>query len=117
MNKMKRLEQVLNDIGFVTKASDNVLQIIGIEDEGDIDLEFEKFSHVLRVTIELDDPFFEGGGSLFSGCSLKVHFDDWKLQEPAKIIKLNIASILDENGIFAGMDFEIPKDFNDVVVP
>lgn len=116
MNKIKRLESILNEIGFVTKSSDDLLQIVGLDD-CDIDLEFEKFSHVLRVTIELDDPFFQGGGSLFSGCSLKVYFDDWKLQELAKIIKFNIAAILHENGIFAGMDFVMPKDFDEVVVP
>ena len=106
----------MKDIGFEIEANENVLQIVGFDDE-DSELEFGKFSHVLRVTVESDDPFSEGGRFLFQDCSLKVYFDDWDLQDAAKVIKFNIASILDENGVFEGMDFVIPKDFKDVLVP
>lgn len=116
MNQIQKLAMRLKEIGFDIEANENVLQIVGFND-ADAGLEFGKFSHVLRVTIESDDPFSEGGRFLFQDCSLKVYFDEWDLQDVAKVIKLNIASILNDNGIFEGMDFVVPKDFKDVLVP
>ena len=115
MNQIQKLESRLKEIGFEIEANENVLQIVGFA--GEMELDFGKFSHVLRVTIESDDPFSEGGRFLFQDCSLKVYFDEWDLQEAAKVIKFNIASILEENGIFQGMDFVIPADFSEVLVP
>ena len=115
MNQIQKLEQRLKEIGFAVEANDNVLQIVGFS--GEMGLDFGKFSHVLRVTVESDDPFNEGGRFLFQDCSLKVYFDDWNLQEAAKVIKYNIACILDEHGVFEGMEFVIPEDFKEVLVP
>ena len=115
MNHIQRLAQRLTEIGFEIEANDNVLQLVGFS--GEMELDFGKFSHVLRVTVESDDPFREGGKLLFQDCSLKVYFDDWSLQEAAKVIKFNIACILDEHGVFEGMGFEIPLDAGDVLVP
>ena len=117
MNQIQKLEQRLKEIGFEIEANENVLQIIGLVNEDELGLEFGKFSHVLRVTVESDDPFSEGGRFLFQDCSLKVYFDDWDLQDVAKMIKWNIAGILDENGIFEGMEFVIPEDYREVLVP
>ena len=116
MNNIQRMAKVLTDIGFIIQANENVLQIIGMTEELG-DLEFEKVSHVLRVTIELEDPFSQGGKVLFQDCSLKVYYDEWDLMDVAKIIKLNIASILNDHGVFEGMGFEIPKDYKEVLVP
>lgn len=120
MNQIQKLKQRLTEIGFVIQVHENVLQIIGLSEKNNAefgDLEFEKVSHVLRVTIELEDPFSEGGKFIFQDCSLKVYYDEWDLMDVAKIIKLNIAEILNENGIFEGMGFEIPKDYKEVLVP
>ena len=120
MNQIQKLEKKLTEIGFVIQANENILQIIGLSEKNNAefgDLEFEKVSHVLRVVIELEDPFSEGGKYIFQDCSLKVYYDEWDLQDVAKIIKLNIAAILNENGIFEGMGFVIPGDYDEVVVP
>lgn len=116
MNQIQKLSERLQEIGFLIEANENVLQIIGISEKLG-DLEFAKVSHVLRITVELEDPFSEGGKFIFQDCSLKVYYDEWDLMDVAKIIKLNIAEILDENGIFEGMGFEIPKDYKEVLVP
>jgi hypothetical protein len=127
MKQIDKLREALVEIGFVIQANESVLQIIGLSEKKEDKLttnikaydniEFEKVSHVLQVVIELDDPTSEIQKYLFQDCSLKVYFEDWNLQEVAKIIKLNIANVLNEHGIFRGMNFEFPKDHNEVVVP
>jgi len=121
MNQIDKLKQALTEIGFVIEAGENALQIIGLKEKNDEKLfdniEFEKVAHVLQIVIEFDDPTEKNQKYLFQGCSLKVYFEDWDLQEVAKIIKFNIANILNENGIFHGMNFEFPKTHDAVIVP
>ncbi len=120
MNQIQKLEKKLTEIGFIVEVNEYVLQIVGLsksEDKNFKGLDIEGVSHVLQVVIELDDPLSEGKKFLFQDCSLKVYFEGWDLQEAAKIIKLNIAAILDEHGVFEGMGFTFPKDYNEVLVP
>lgn len=127
MNQIDKLEERLKQIGFSVEKHENILQITGLcetdaenshaskLDLGEIDI--ARVSHVLQVVIESDDPFATGGKFLFQNCSLKVYFEGWDLQDVAKIIKLNIAKILDEHGVFEGMDFSFPEDHKEVLVP
>jgi hypothetical protein len=119
MQQIKKLSARLKEIGFEIEENETVLQIVGIAGEGAAleGIDLEKVSHVLQVVIEFEDPTATGVKFLFQGCSLKVYFEEWDLQELAKIIKFNIAGILNEHGIFAGMGFEIPKDYAEVIVP
>ncbi len=114
LNQIQLLETKLKEIGFEIEAHENVLQIISIDNDV---IDLQKASHAIQVVIELDDPFSCGNKFIFQNCSLKVYYEGWELQELAKIIKFNIAAILDENGIFNGMGFEFPKSHEEVLVP
>jgi hypothetical protein len=121
MNQINKLAQALSEIGFIIEIGDSALQIVGLKESESnkslANLDFEKVAHVLQIVIEFDDPTLENQKYLFQGCSLKVYFEDWDLQEAAKIIKFNIANILNENGIFRGMNFEFSKTHEEVIVP
>ena len=118
MQQIKKLEKRLTEIGFNIEANESVLQIVGIsEGKDELDIDLEKVRDALQVVIEFEDPTLEGAKYIFQGCSLKVYFEGWELQEIAKIIKFNIAGILNDHKIFEGMGFEIPKDHQEVLVP
>ena len=122
MNQIEALKSKLEAIGFNILLHENVLQLVGIsaENESLDGIDLEKVSHVIQVVIELEDPhspFSAAQKLIFQNCSLKVYFEGWELQELAKIIKFNIAGILNDNGIFYGMNFEFPKTHEEVLVP
>jgi hypothetical protein len=113
------LKSRLEGIGFEIIEHDGLLQITKISKENSDDslLDLESISHVIQVVIELEDPLSLGNKFIFQNCSLKVYYEGWEAQEAAKIIKLNIAGILSENGIFDGMDFVVPINHEEIVVP
>jgi len=125
MYQIKKLEERLIGIGFKIEVSDSALQIVGFAEKNSQkfqesnlgDLEIDRVAHVLQIVIEFEDPTLEGQKYLFQGCSLKVYFETWELQEVAKIIKFNIAHIMNDHGIFEGMGFVFPKDHQEVLVP
>lgn len=135
MQQISLLKSKLEDIGFKITEHENLLQITGVEmkesksrcseaqadeDEALSEIDLEKVSHAIQVVIEVEDPenIISGANKLiFQNCSLKVYYEGWELQELAKIIKFNIAGILNDNGIFHGMNFEFPKTHDAVLVP
>ncbi len=125
MNHIQNLTQQLIRIGFKVELNENVIVVIGVEDilccnfpDKIVSQEnFSKLLQVLQVVIEIDDPESQTPKILFQNCSLKVYFEGWDFFEIAKIVKLDIALILNESGIFNGMGFEIPKDYSEVIVP
>jgi len=121
MKQIAKLAQALTEIGFTIEEGESALQIVGLQEKDANQIlssvAFEKVAHVLQIVIEFDDPTLENQKYLFQGCSLKVYFEDWDLREAAQIIKFNVANILNENGIFQGMNFEFSKSYEEVIVP
>lgn len=118
MKQIDKLVQELQNIGFEIEKNEEVLQILAFKAQNEDDsTDFSRFQELLQIVIELEDPFCENPHFLFQNCSLKIYFEDWSVQETAKIIKLQIANILNENNVFYGMNFEIPKSHEEVLVP
>ncbi|MBM5782150.1 MAG: hypothetical protein FJ368_01870 [Pelagibacterales bacterium] len=125
MNHIQNLTQELTRIGFKVEINENVIVVIGVEDilyrnfsNRIVSKEdFLKLLEVLQVVIEVDDPELQNPKFLFQNCSLKVYFEGWDFFEIAKMVKFDIAIVLNESGIFNGMGFEIPKDHSEVIVP
>lgn len=114
MKQIKKLHKILTEIGFVIEATPDFLQII---DFSDPELGIDKAAQIFQIVIEFEDPTCEVGKFIFQGCSLKVHFEGWHLQDAAKIIKLSIAEILNANDVFRGMEFAMPVSHEEVLVP
>jgi hypothetical protein len=122
MKQIEALQSRLEDIGFDVLAHENLLQIVGISADNDAlnGIDLDKVSHAIQVVIEVEDPesvYSKAQKIIFQNCSLKVYFEGWELQDLAKIIKFNIAGILNDHGIFYGMNFEFPKSHEEVLVP
>jgi hypothetical protein len=122
MKQIEALQARLQELGFEIEAHENVLQLVGISAENDAleGIDLAKVSHAIQVVIELEDPYSDYSKAqkiIFQNCSLKVYFEGYELQDLAKIIKFNIAGILNDNGIFYGMNFEFPKSHEEVLVP
>lgn len=125
MNHLQTLTQELLRIGFEVDFEENFVKIIGVQnsliekypDKIIAEENFSKLLEILQVLIEVEDAAKPTPKILFQDCSLKVYFEGWDFFEIAKIIKFDIAIILNDHGIFNSMGFEIPKDYSDVIVP
>ena len=90
MKQIDKLAQELQEIGFEIEKNDEVLQILAFRAKDEESTDFSKFQDLMQIVIELEDPFCEKPHFIFQHCSLKVYFEDWSVQETAKIIKLQI---------------------------
>lgn len=114
MKQIEKLHKQLVALGFEVEANPDFLQITNFSDP---ELGIQKAAQILQIVIEFEDPTCDASRFIFQGCSLKVYFEGWHLQDAAKIIKLSIAEILHANGIFHGMEFEMPVSHEEVLVP
>lgn len=125
MKQIEALQARLEEIGFEIETHENVLQITSLgtpssSSANSDNIDLAKVAHVIQVVIEIEDPYSHFSSAqkiIFQNCSLKVYYEGWELQDLAKIIKFNIAGILNDSGIFYGMNFEFPKGHEEVLVP
>jgi hypothetical protein len=135
MYKCKRLEKRLNEIGLGTMNNGAWIQIRGaLKVKGIRKTKNEIYNkilsdvknkqlvdeHCFKIFIEVGSPFSEDENvPLFEGCSIVSDRDKYypELEDVVRRVKFNIIGILNENKLFDGVDYKLPENYKDTIIP